>query len=103
MYAAGILIYLSERAAMISTAAQTRISGFKEGQDGTKFIQEYVKSKLPNLGKISVTKNGPGTYVTSFASAEDAKKAAKAFWLKAQGTRGRWRPGHLSLESKWHA
>lgn len=72
-------IYLSERAAMISTAAQTRISGFKEGQDGTKFIQEYVKSKLPNLGKISVTKNGPGTYVTSFASAEDAKKAAKAF------------------------
>jgi len=74
-------IYLAERAAMCSTAAQTRIGGFKEGEDGAKFVQEYVKSKFPSFGKISINKSGSGSagvYVATFQKPEEAKVVAKA-------------------------
>ena len=69
-------IYLAERAAMLATAEQTRISGVKE-QDGEKFLKDYMKTKFPNSSKISVTKSGPA-FVATFASADEAKKVAKA-------------------------
>ena len=47
-------IYLAERAAMLTTAEQTRVGGFKDSDNGEKFLQEYVKSKFPSFGKISV-------------------------------------------------
>ena len=71
-------IYLAERAAMLATAEQTRVGGFKDGDNGEKFLQEYVKTKFPSFGKISVNKNGPGTFVATFQKAEEAKIAAKS-------------------------
>ena len=71
-------IYLAERAAMLATAEQTRVGGFKDGDNGEKFLQEYVKTKFPTFGKVSVNKNGPGTFVATFQKAEEAKIAAKS-------------------------
>lgn len=71
-------IYLAERAAMLATAEQTRVGGFKEGDNGEKFLQDYVKSKFPSFGKLSVSKNGPGTYVATFQKPEEAKSVAKS-------------------------
>ena len=86
-------IYLAERAAMCSTAASTRVGGFKEGEDGAKFLHDYVKSKFPSFGKISITKSGPasaGVYVATFQKPEEAKVAAKA--LRTDHSRLQVRP-----------
>ena len=86
-------IYLAERAAMCSTAAQTRIGGFKEGEDGAKVVQDYVKSKFPSFGKISINKSGSGSagvYVATFQKPEEARVAAKA--LRSDFSRLQVRP-----------
>lgn len=70
-------IYLAERAAMLTTAHQTRITGLKEGE---KSLTEYMRKKFPGEKFPQVTKSG-SAFVATFASADEAKKVAKG--LKA--------------------
>jgi len=69
-------IFLAERAAMLTTANQTRITGFKE-RDGEKYLKNYMSKKFPDSSnRVSVTKSG-SAIVATFASADEAKKVAK--------------------------
>ena len=92
-------IYLAERAAMLTTAAQTRIS-MPHDQDGEKLIKEYLKKKFPDVSnKIPIAKSG-SAFVATFDSVAEAKKVAKALKVDCKEWQIRPQLPALVLESQ---
>ena len=71
-------IHLAEEAAKLATAHQSRISNFKQSENHTSCIPDYVKAKFPNFAVPTIETAQGGVVVASFGSIKQAKSVVKS-------------------------